>query len=617
MKQLFVSIAALVLAVHFAPLAAQEAVLTVDNAADVRMLTRFGSGMARDVTWASDAQFLVASATNLWRYDTTDAAPTPLFADERSLYGVAINPTGDLMALCDAEQLSVYDYPALTERYTLPGAGCEVSPEALVFSSDGATLASSNEHALKLWDAQTGEPRGAFAHSTDVLSITFMPDETLVTRARDGLLRWWNRDGEVVRTLDVPALPNAISPDGRLLATAESGEINGRTQPYVAIADITSGEIVQRLATPASRYAFVADEGVATARDGQISLWDLATGAALTTLELPIRHTRQIAASPDGRRILILGSTGVMVFDVEAREVTATLSDHMARAGQVAFSADGARLAANNQANLRVWDLASHEETLIHADYPFTSFAFTAQGSLFTNGQEATLVRWDASTGEQTQLLEEGASSQVIVVSPDGGTVALSSHRANGAVIMWDVEEHRERFPLDNEISDMDEISDIAYSPDGQRVANGTWFGSVSVWNRYGGAEIARLGPYHSGPIEPYVSGLSFSPDSEWLYYTEAGVGVIHRWNVRDRAEAEPLRADCDATAMDTAFSPQGRLLATTCDHDVLLWDTTDGRVLARLSGHTDTVMAVAFSADGTLLASGSWDGTVRLWGLP
>ena len=63
------------------------------------------------------------------------------------------------------------------------------------------------------------------------------------------------------------------------------------------------------------------------------------------------------------------------------------------------------------------------------------------------------------------------------------------------------------------------------------------------------------------------------------------------------------------------AFSPNGKMLASASwDETVRLWNVNTGRLLHTLTGHTDDVMSVVFSPDGQTLASASWDGTIHLW---
>ena len=65
-------------------------------------------------------------------------------------------------------------------------------------------------------------------------------------------------------------------------------------------------------------------------------------------------------------------------------------------------------------------------------------------------------------------------------------------------------------------------------------------------------------------------------------------------------------------------FSPDGTMLASGSDDDTIrVWLVSDGTLLHELQGHSDDVSDVAFSPDGLLLASGSDDNTVRLWLVP
>src|SRR5262249_3940769 len=63
------------------------------------------------------------------------------------------------------------------------------------------------------------------------------------------------------------------------------------------------------------------------------------------------------------------------------------------------------------------------------------------------------------------------------------------------------------------------------------------------------------------------------------------------------------------------AFSPDGTLLASASDDfTARVWDTATGKQTAELKGHTSRVLVVAFSPDGARVATASSDGTVRQW---
>jgi WD40 repeat protein len=88
----------------------------------------------------------------------------------------------------------------------------------------------------------------------------------------------------------------------------------------------------------------------------------------------------------------------------------------------------------------------------------------------------------------------------------------------------------------------------------------------------------------------------------------------LRLWDAASGRELSRLEGHQDGVN-SVAFSPDGtRLASGGNDGTVRLWDAASGRELWRLEGHQGGVRSVAFSPDGTRLASGGDDGTVRLW---
>jgi|GEM_PF-5972812 len=95
------------------------------------------------------------------------------------------------------------------------------------------------------------------------------------------------------------------------------------------------------------------------------------------------------------------------------------------------------------------------------------------------------------------------------------------------------------------------------------------------------------------------------------LQRTITGFDVL--WDLKTGAVKDDLRKHNDVINA-LAFSTDGTTLASGDDRTVILWDVATGKITRTLKGHDTTVTSLAFSSDGVKLASGSGNAAVVLW---
>jgi WD40 repeat protein len=150
-------------------------------------------------------------------------------------------------------------------------------------------------------------------------------------------------------------------------------------------------------------------------------------------------------------------------------------------------------------------------------------------------------------------------------------------------------------------------VRSVAFTPDMRRVASSSFDGTVRLWLIAGGEEIKQL-------RVPGAATLAFSPDGSRIA-AGTDAGVVQLWDPQGEKMISSLPGRLGPIT-SLAFSPDSARLVSAGFNDRIarLWDVASGIQLAAFTGHTGGISSAAFSRDGKKIATGSRDGTVRVW---
>ncbi len=242
------------------------------------------------------------------------------------------------------------------------------------------------------------------------------------------------------------------------------------------------------------------------------------------------------------------------------------------------------------------------------------STAFSNDGRLLaaahgSHGTEGTVRIWDMQQRKEIAVWEEPTGIYSVHISPDRRLV-LYSILDDNLVKIRAIESGEEVL----KIAMGGAPARVRFSPDGKTFVTATTRGALKLWDAKEGNELKSL-----ASLAFNLQCVAFSRDGKWIVagggpFGEDRFGWAGVWEIASGKQIAEMK-DMPDSVLGIAISPDGKLVATAGrDRVARLWRAETGELASTLSGHQSILEWVDFSPDGKMLASGSYDRTARLW---
>ena len=394
----------------------------------------------------------------------------------------------------------------------------------------------------------------------------------------------------------------AVSPNGRVV-------VSGSASGALVLWDAATGARLRTIPTANGRVRNLSFDGtgalLAAAGEWRTRVWDLAHPNDLPADVGGSEGTTDVAFRPDGRAIATCnGGSGFVRYwylGGDAR-LQSWATENGSVTGLGLNPTTGELLTAGQAGVVSAWRAEEPAiRPLVHTTGSLNAFALSQDGRwLVTAGSPGVAAVWD-TTGRRVAGLSELKESRAIAFAANDHRIVAGE--SNGAVAMWEWSDGGARFlrriaAVDTEV--------LAIAAAGQEVLIGHRNRPIVVRDALTGDERRRLQP-SSSPFS-----LAVSPDGRRV---AAGtyLGDVDVWNAATGEALEGLRGQT-ALVSGLDFSEDGSLLALSSrDGSTRLWDVTGSRLLATVASRQIAPERVRFLPGARRLAIGYADGQIEI----
>ena len=276
----------------------------------------------------------------------------------------------------------------------------------------------------------------------------------------------------------------------------------------------------------------------------------------------------------------------------------------------VAFSPDGSQLATSGYHEIIIWSAKDGRRLgrITNIAERVYGIQYSPDGKLIavaagTPAQLGEVKLFAAESGELVaDLVRTGDAVFAVAFSPDGKRLATAG--ADRAIRVFDVATKKQQLLIEDHA---DWVMDVAWLPDGSKLVSASRDKTAKVFDAKTGDSLVTF----NGHAEP-VFGVAVAPDGKTVI-TSGRDKSLRRWNVSDAKEVHRITGFGDEV-FRVVVTRDGRIFSCSADRKARVHSLADGKLLTTFAGHADWVYSLAYNDATKRLATGSFDGEVRIW---
>ena len=275
-----------------------------------------------------------------------------------------------------------------------------------------------------------------------------------------------------------------------------------------------------------------------------------------------------------------------------------------------AFNSDGSILASSGYHEILLWKTVDGSliRRITNVAERVYDLEFSSDGSQLavaagTPGQLGEVKLFSSADGEYLKTLVRTKDAVfAVAISPDGSQIA-----AGGADrIVYAVEIATGRTILQIE-DHADWVMDVNWSPDGKQLVTSSRDKTAKVFDIASGASVITFSGHGDA-----VYSASFLPDGKSV--VSAGSDrQVRVWNPVDAKEIRKI-GGFGSDIFRVVVTPESHLLTACADRNAREHNLADGKELRIFAGHKDWVYTLCYNPAKKLIATGSYDGEIRVW---